>query len=86
MEKLTLSIRDRGKIAWIKNFAKTHDTSVSQLFEKYVDALKNFDQMEVNVSGKLQALRQPGKRPTEKQIETHLKQRRHRSSTKKSNK
>lgn len=39
MEKLTLSIKDREKIAWIKNFAKTHDTSVSQLFETYVDAL-----------------------------------------------
>lgn len=42
--------------------------------------------MEVNVSSQLQALRQPGKRPTDKQIENHLKQRRHRSSTKKSNK
>lgn len=85
MEKLTLSIKDKAKIAWIKNFAKAQDTSVSRLFEKYVDALRNFDQTEVNVSSQLQALRQPGKRPTDKQIENYLKQRRHRTSPKKNN-
>lgn len=79
MEKLTLSIKDKEKIKWIKTFAKTHQTSISRLFESYMDALQTFDQKEVNLSLNLQSLRQPGKRPTKKQIENHLIKRRHRS-------
>ena len=82
MEKLTLSIHDKEKIAWVKAFAKKNDTSVSQLFENYVDALKVFDQSEVKLSNKLQSLRQPGARPKEKEIERHLTRRRQRTSAK----
>lgn len=82
MEKLTLSIQDKEKIAWVKAFAKAHDTSVSQLFEKYVDTLMAFDQTDVKLSNTLQSLRQPGKRPNQGEIERHLTRRRHRSSTK----
>ncbi|MCC5931397.1 MAG: hypothetical protein JJU28_19270 [Cyclobacteriaceae bacterium] len=85
MEKLTLSIRDREKITWIKNFAKTHDISVSQLFENYVEALRKFDEMEVKINPRLQSLRQPGKRPTDKQIDIYLQQRRRRSFSKSKN-
>lgn len=83
MEKLTLSIHDKEKIAWIKAFAKAHQTSVSRLFESYLDALMAFDQTEVTLSDTLQKLRQPGKRPNQEQIECHMTQRRHRSSIKK---
>ena len=83
MEKLTLSIHEKEKIAWVKAFAKANDTSVSQLFENYVDALRVFDQSEVKLSDHLQSLRQPGKRPSQKQIERHLVRHRQRTSTKK---
>jgi len=82
MEKLTLSIHDKEKIAWVKAFAKENNTSVSQLFEKYVDSLKAFDQSEVKLSTNLQSLRQPGVRPKEKEIERHLARRRQRTPTK----
>jgi hypothetical protein len=85
MEKLTLSIRDREKISWIKNFAKAHDTSVSQLFEQYVEALWKFDETEVKISNRLQSLRQPGKRPSDKQIGNYLELRRHRPFSKSKN-
>lgn len=82
MGKLTLSIHDKEKIARVKSFAKTHDTSVSQLFEKYIDALLEFDQSDIKLSSELQSLRQSGKRPSKKEIESHLKKRRHRASSK----
>lgn len=81
MEKLTLSIQDKEKIVQIKAFAKAHQTSVSRLFESYIEAIIAFDQTEVKVNNTLQSLRQPGKRPDQKQIERHLTGRRHRSST-----
>jgi hypothetical protein len=37
MEKLTLSIRDKKKIDWAKSFVKMNNTSLSQLFEAYLD-------------------------------------------------
>lgn len=83
MEKLTLSIHDKEKIERIKVFAKTHNTSVSQLFEKYIDALLAFDQSDIKLSSQLKSLKQPGKRPTQKEIESHLKKRRSRSAPKK---
>lgn len=76
MEKLTLSIRDAKKIEWAKEFAKKNDTSVSRLFESYLEALMAFDQKKVVLSKKLSSLRQPGKRPSIGQIEKHLVQRR----------
>ena len=82
MEKLTLSIRDRKKIEWVKAFAKENETSVSRLFEDYLGALMAFDQREVTLSDSLAALRQPGRRPSETQVERHLTQRRNRSTSK----
>ena len=84
MEKLTLSIRDQEKIKWIKTFAKENETSVSRLFENYLGALMAFDQREVTLSETLTSLRQPGRRPSEAQIERHMTQRRTRSIPKKS--
>ena len=81
MEKLTLSIHDREKIAWIKAFAKAHKTSISRLFESYIDALVAFDGKKIVLSKNLRTLRRPGKRPDQKQIEQHLILRRHRHST-----
>lgn len=81
MEKLTLSIRKKENIDWVKKFARAHDTSVSSLFESYVDALRVFDQQEVKLSESLQALREPGKRPKPDEIQKHLTQRRYRSGT-----
>ena len=76
MEKLTLSISNKEKIDWIKSFAKANHTSVSHLFERYLDALRSFDKTEVQLSADLIALKQPGKRPGNKEIEHHLTQRR----------
>ncbi len=81
MEKLTLSIQNKEKIAQIKAFAKAHQTSVSRLFESYIESLLAFDRAEVKLSDTLQSLKQPGKRPDYKQIDRHLTQRRQRSST-----
>lgn len=81
MEKLTLSIQDKEKVARIKTFAKENRTSVSRLFESYLDALMAFDQQEVILNDTLQKLRQPGERPSDKQINRHLMQRRRRSSS-----
>ena len=86
MEKLTLSITDKNKIDWIKDFARSHDTNVSRLFDKYVETLMAFEQVDIKISNNLQSLRQPGKRPTQSQIKRHLTQRRKRSSAKKQNK
>ena len=63
MAKLTLSISDKEKIFWIKSFAKTNQTSVSKLFESYLDSLMAFDQKEFALSDRLANLRQPDKRP-----------------------
>lgn len=81
MEKLTLSIRNKEKIDWVKNFAKTHHTSVSSLFESYVDALKAFDEQELHMSSTLDSLRDPGERPGAEEIEKHLTQRRKRTAS-----
>ena len=81
MEKLTLSIRNKENIDWVKKFAKAHNTSVSSLFESYVDALRVFDQREVSLSDSLQILREPGKRPKSEEIEAHLTRRRQRTAT-----
>ncbi len=80
MEKLTLSVQDKEKIIRIKAFAKANQTSVSRLFESYIDALIAFDQAEIKLSDTLHSLKQPGKRPNQKQIENYLMQRRRRSS------
>jgi len=82
MEKLTLSIGSKEKIAWVKVFAKANETSVSQLFESYVDALMEFDKKEVKLTNTLKTLRKPGKRPSQKAIERHLNRRRQRSASK----
>ena len=81
MEKLTLSIRSKEKIALAKTIAKANKTSLSRLFEDYLDALIAFDQAEVNLSKELQALKQsePGKRPSEEVVHSHLVRRRNRS-------
>ena len=63
MEKLTLTIRDKEVIKWVKAYAKNHDTNVSRLFESYLESLMTFEQKEVHLSQKLQNLRQPGLRP-----------------------
>jgi hypothetical protein len=80
MEKLTLSIRDKKKIDWAKSFVKMNNTSLSQLFEAYLDSLIAFDQKKVTISQELKSLKQPGQRPAEKEIERHLKQRRKRTA------
>jgi hypothetical protein len=80
MEKLTLSIRDKEKIDWAKSFVKRNNTSLSQLFEAYLDSLMAFDQKIVTISQELKSLKQPGQRPSEKEIERHLKQRRKRTA------
>ena len=81
MEKLTLSIRDKGKIAWAKAFAKSNNTSLSRLFEDYLSLLEEFDKKEVVLGDAFRQLRDPGKRPGPVEIEKHLKQRRLRSTS-----
>ena len=81
MGKLTLSIRDKEAIKWVKAYAKSHDTNVSRLFESYLESLMAFEQKEVHLSQKLQNLRQPGQRPSQQQIEKHLGKRRKRASS-----
>lgn len=82
MEKLTLSIRDKEKVKWAKSFAKEKNTNVSRLFESFLESLMTFDQKELVMSEKLQNLRQPGGRPSQNQIESHLSERRKRTPTK----
>ncbi len=82
MKKLTLSIRDEQKLNWVKTYAKNHKTSVSRIFEDYIDALMAFDKREVVLNSTLESIRQPGKRPSEKEIEKHLTSRRMRKSQK----
>lgn len=81
MEKLTLSIRNKEKIVWAKKFAKANDTSLSELFERYLESLMEFDQKQLVLSNSLQSLKQPGTRPSEKQIESHLTRRRNRKAS-----
>ncbi|WP_373493414.1 DUF6364 family protein [Aquiflexum sp.] len=76
MEKLTLDIKDMELITWAKNYARSNSTSVRILFESHIRALKEFEKIEVKLSPELQNLRDPGQRPTEKEIEKHLVQRR----------
>ncbi|CAD5274348.1 MULTISPECIES: DUF6364 family protein [unclassified Imperialibacter] len=78
MEKLTLSVRDKSKISWAKSFAKMNNTSLSQLFETYIDSLIQFDEKKVTLSKEIKSLKQPGQRPNAKEIERHLQQRRNR--------
>ena len=80
MEKLTLSIRSKEKIASAKAIAKANKTSLSRLFEEYLDALIAFDRTEIVIDEKLQALKQPepNKRPSEEDIHRHLVRRRER--------
>jgi hypothetical protein len=49
------------------------------MFENYIDMLISFDRMHVRLSKTLRSLRQPGKRPNDKEIERHLARKRHRS-------
>lgn len=79
MVKLTLSIKDPELIAWAKNYAKANNVSVSGLFESHIRAIMEFDKKEIFLSPELQNLRDPGQRPTEKEIEKHLIQRRKKS-------
>ena len=58
MEKITLSVRSKEKIASAKAIAKANKTSLSRLFEEYLDALIAFDRVEVTLSDELQALKQ----------------------------
>lgn len=81
MEKLTLSIRDKEKIAWAKTFAKANDTSLSELFERYLESLMAFDQKQVVLSTSLKNLKQSRDRPSDKQIESHLTRRRNRQAS-----
>jgi len=83
MEKLTLSIQDKERIEWVKDFVRTNNTSVSRLFEDYISSLMAFERAEVKLSDTLKALRQPGKRPGPGEIDRHLTKRRYRSSAKK---
>ena len=80
MKKLTLSIKNEKKLNWLKAYAKKNETSVSRIFESYIDALIAFDNREVNLSPSLEALRQPGERPSQREIEKHLNSRRNRKS------
>ncbi len=82
MEKLTLSVRDKEKIKWAKAYAKSHDTSISRLFESFLESLVSFEQKKITLSKNLQNLRHPGKRPNQSQIEKHLQKRRRRTSSK----
>lgn len=79
MNKITLSIQNKEKIARIKSIARTNKTSLSRMFENYIDMLISFDRMHVRLSKTLRSLRQPGKRPNDKEIERHLARKRHRS-------
>ncbi len=78
MTKLTLSIDNREIIEWAKSFAKDNNTSVSSLVEKHLLSLRKFEEKEVNLSDKLKSLKDPGARPSEKEIEKHLVERRER--------
>jgi len=80
MQKLTLSIRDKEKVEWAKDFAKSGNTSLSRLFEEFLSSLKEFDKKEVDLSNELQLLKDPGNRPNSSEIEKHLQQRRKRTS------
>lgn len=86
MNKLTLSIADKEKIAWAKAFAKSNNTSLSRLFENYLNLLEEFDKKEVILGSAFRQLRDPGKRPSLVEIEKHLKQRRSRSTSEKQGK
>ena len=81
MEKLTLSIRDKEKVKWAKDFAKEKNTNVSRLFESFLESLMTFEKKEVVLSQSLKNLRQPGARPSQNQIQSHLNKRRNRTST-----
>ncbi|MEX2564362.1 MAG: DUF6364 family protein [Cyclobacteriaceae bacterium] len=72
MEKLTLSIRDKEKVNWAKSFAKQNNTNVSRLFETFLESIMTFEQKKVVLSQDLQNLRQPGSRPSQKEIENHF--------------
>ena len=80
MEKLTLSIRSKEKIASAKAIAKANKTSLSRLFEEYLDALIAFNRFEVTLDKELQALKQPesDKRPGKEAIHNYLTHRRKR--------
>ncbi|MEM9328861.1 MAG: DUF6364 family protein [Bacteroidota bacterium] len=78
MEKLTLSIKDKETIDWIKSFAKANDTNVSRIFESHIEALKAFEQQEVELDDAMKDLIQPGERPSKKEIDRHLAARRRR--------
>jgi len=80
MEKLTLSIKEKEIIEWAKEYAKENETSVSAIIESYLTSLREFDRREVVLSEKLMGLRDIGNRPTEKEIQIHLNQRRKRKS------
>lgn len=80
MKKLTLSIKNEDKLNWLKAYAKNNGTSISRIFESYIDALIAFDNREVNLSASLEVLRQPGERPSQKEIEKHLASRRNRKA------
>lgn len=81
MEKLTLSIRSKEKIASAKAIAKANKTSLSKLFEEYLDALIAFDRIEVTLDQELQNLKQSEAdlRPSKEAIHQHLVHRRRRS-------
>ncbi len=80
MEKLTLSVRNKEKITSAKAIAKANKTSLSRLFEEYIDALIAFEQIDVTLSDKLQALKQAesDERPSREAIHQHLTRRRRR--------